>query len=167
MNEKLENESLQLRMNSVSESTLKSRRMQWNSYLEACNKFGWVLLPCEVQQACSYVDHLSRRLAFTSILAYYEAIIVFHPCEGLTTIHFANPVLRATLNGIMRLGSTKGKGKDPLLLHHLTCLSRVANFDVDLEMLVFVTALLMFRTLLRVSHVITSERNKVWTEVIT
>ena len=154
---RLEDESRRLRMNSVSASTLKARHMQWGCYLQACQKFGWVPMPCGVQQACSYVTYLARRLAYTSVLAYYQAIIFFHTCEGLSPVRFANPALQATLNGIKRLGPSKPEGKDPLLPHHLERLAKVIDTDIELEFLVFVAALVMFRTLLRVSHVITSE----------
>ena len=41
-----------LRMNSVAESTLKSRRMQCHCYTKASDLFGWEYFPCRVDQAC-------------------------------------------------------------------------------------------------------------------
>ena len=154
-----------LRLNSVSDATIKSRQMQWNCYLRACVMFDWTPFPCGVDQACKYVTYLSDRLKFSSILAYYQAVIFYHTCEGLEPVRVSNPVLKATLNGIKRLRPSKEVGKDPMFPHHLERIVVVVNFDVELELLVFVAALLMFRSLLRVSHIICSEHTLLRSDV--
>ena len=147
----------QFRMNSVSESTLKARQMQWRAYTGACDLFGWDYLTCGVHQACKYVTYLSERLKFSSIVAYYQSVIFHHTCAGIEPVRISNSVLQSTLKGIKRLEHGKEKGKDPIFPHHLEMISNIVNFEVELEFLVFVASLLMFRTLLRVSHVINSE----------
>ena len=145
-----------MRENSVSESTLKNREMQWRCYLRACNEFGWSPLPCNVNQACLYVTFLSDTLQYTSIVAYYQAVIFFHVCEGLPPTRLSNPVLLATMNGIKRLGASAPRGKDPMFPSHLKEIARVVDYTDIIEILVFVAVLLLFRSLLRVSHVIDS-----------
>ena len=143
-------------MNSIAESTKKTRLGQWRCYTEACLKFGWDVFPCNVEQACMYVSYLARKLRFSSIKAYYQSVIFFHVCAGWEPVRMSNPVLKATLKGIEKLKSGDSKGKDPMLPEHLKKIMRVLDLSSDLELLVYVSSLFMFRTLLRISNIVIS-----------
>ena len=69
----------------------------------------------------------------------------------------SDPVLNATLKGIEKSKSDCTKGKDPILPYHLRRLMWAGDFNLDLEFIVCVAALFMFRTLLRVSNVVQSD----------
>ena len=150
----------------MSQSTLKSREMQWGCYLRACVEYDWAPMPCNVEQACLYVSHLAGNLQYSSILAYYQAVIFFHVCAGLNPVRLSNPVLKATMNGIKRLGPSAPRGKDPIFPCHLREISRVVDYTDIAEYLVFVAALLLFRSLLRVSHVIVSAHTLLRSDVM-
>ena len=154
--EKLEARAKAYRLNSISESTRKSREMQWRCYVKACKCFGWTLFPCDVNQACLYVTYLAERLKFSSVTSYYQAVIFYHVCVGIEPVRMSNPVLKATLKGIERDKGQGEIGKDPMLPHHLRELVKVVDLKDDIEILVLVAAIVMFRTLLRVSHVVFS-----------
>ena len=162
----LEEKARKLRMNSVADSTRKSREMQWNCYLKACCDFGWNPLPCNANQACLYVTYLSDRLKYSSVVAYYQAVIFYHVCAGLEPIRLANSVLKATMNGIKRLAPTASQGKDPIFPTHLKALSKVVDYYDVLELLVFVASLLMFRSLLRISHIVVSDHTLLRSDVM-
>ena len=119
-------------------------------------KFGWTPLPCTVEQACLYVTYLARSLKSSTIKTYYQAVIFRHVCVGLEPVRLSNPVLGATMKGIERSKSEDDGAKDPILPHHLLSILAVANLYCELEFLVWVASLLMFRTLLRVSNVVFS-----------
>ena len=155
-----------LRLNSVSENTKKSREMQWNCYLRACYVFGWKPLPCDAEQACLYVTYLSDRLKYSSVLAYYQAVIFYHVCAGLEPIRSSNSILKATLNGIKRLATAAPQGKDPIFPSHLRSISRIVDCYDVLDMLVFVASLLMFRSLLRISHIVDSAHTLLRSDVV-
>ena len=144
------------RLNSISESTKKTRLGQWRSYTETCLEFGWNVFPCNVDQACMYVSYLARKLKFSSIKAYYQSVIFFHVCAGWEPVRMSNPILRATLKGIEKVKSGDSKGKDPMLPVHLKRIMSVLDLSSYLELLVGVSSLFMFRTLLRVSNVVVS-----------
>ena len=114
-------------------------------------------IPCGVAQACNYVTLLSDELSHSSILTYYQAVIFMHVCVGLEPVRLSNPILNTTLNGIKRSQGLVQKGKDPLFPHHLRVLYNSLNRSDRVETLVFTAALLLFRTLLRVSHVVCSD----------
>ena len=92
----LEDRGRNLRLNSVSENTRKSRAMQWNCYLRACTLFGWKPLSCSSEQACLYVTYMSERLKYSSVVAYYQAVIFYHVCAGLEPVRMSDSILRAT-----------------------------------------------------------------------
>ena len=114
-------------------------------------------MPCSVTQACSYVTLLSDELAYTTILTYYQSGIFMHVCAGLEPVRCSHPVLLSTLNGIKRSQEHVQKGKDPIFPAHLRSISRSVDKSDYLDSIVFVAALLLFRTLLRVSHVVLSD----------
>ena len=144
------------RMNSIIESTKRARTSQWKCYLETCNVYGLSPMPVSVEQACLYITVLAERLKVSSIITYYQAVVFHHVCVGLEPVRLSHPVLKATLKGIEKVKGVGSQGKDPMLPVHLRSLGKVVNFNSEVETLVFVAILLMFRSLLRVSHVVLS-----------
>ena len=156
VNGDLDAKANEYRLNSIADTSKTSRRKHWKDYNATCDRFGWEPLPCGVKQACRYVAFLAERLKFSSICTYYQSVIFYHVCAGLEPVRMSNPVLSATLKGIERLKGECSKGKDPIFPHHLLAVREVINWADELELLVFVACLFMFRTLLRVSHVVCS-----------
>ena len=157
--------SYEFRVNSIADSTKKSRLMQWDTYLKACKFYGWEPFKCSVKQACQYVSWLSSKLEYTSILAYYQAVIFFHVCKGVEPVRMADPVLKSTLAGIKRSKLDHKIGKDPIFPEHLVKVSKVVRIIDEAELLVFVAMLLMFRSLLRVSHIVKSDHTLLRSDV--
>ena len=117
--------------------------------MKTCQEFDWEPMPCNTKHACLYVTILSERLKYSSILAYYQAVIFYHVCAGYQPIRPSDPILRATLKGIEKSKAECQKGKDPILPNHLRRLVKVVDVYDDLELLVCAATLLMFRSLLR------------------
>ena len=113
-------------------------------------------MPISVNQACLYVTYLAENLKVSSIITYYQAIVFYHVCAGLEPVRLSNPTLKATIKGIEKGESKSACGKDPMFPEHLLAMGKVVDFDSNLEVLVFIAVLLMFRTLLRVSHIVSS-----------
>ena len=145
------------RKESVANSTKRNRVIQWRCYLSVCKKFNWRPIPCSVDQACMYVSYLADKMKLSSITTYYQAVVFMHTCQGLDPVTLANPILKATLKGIGNVEGGYEMGKDPLFPADLTAISKVVDKDSKLEMLVFAAMLFLFRTLLRVSHVVCSD----------
>ena len=80
-----------------------------------------------------------------------------HTCQGLDPVTIANPVLKATLKGIGNVEGNVEIPKDSMFPRHLLKISRIVNLSSELEVLMFTAILFLFRTLLRVSHVVSSE----------
>ena len=104
-----------------------------------------------------YVTYLAERLAYSSVICYYGAVVYMHVCNGLEPVRINNPILKATLEGIAR---SKGKGndsKDPILPEHLEKIARVVDVGNVWELATFVAILVLFRTLVRISHAVVSD----------
>ena len=152
----LERKAFEYRKESVAVSTKRSRGIQWNCYLSVCKKFGWNPLPCTVNQACMYVTYLADKMKLSSITTYYQAVVFMHTCKGLDPVTLANPVLKATIKGIGNIEGNVEVGKDPIRPEDIMALCKVVNRSSELEMLVFAAILFLFRTLLRISHIVQS-----------
>ena len=64
--------------------------------------------------------------------------------------------LKATITGIRNQQVTPSNQKDPLLPKHLARIAKHVDFDSRIQRLVWAAICFLFRTLLRVSHVVSS-----------
>ena len=115
-----------LRKASVSKSTLKTRERQWLCYLEVCKKFKWNPFGCTSSQACKYVAYLS----------------------------LTDPMLSQTVKGIKNMETTPEDVKDPVTEKHLSKMFSNAKVKNEFSVLIWTMIIFLFRTLLRVGHVV-------------
>ena len=141
---------------SVSESTLKNRTQQWKCYLRFCTKFSLQPFPCSNAQAALYATFLSEFMVASSITTYIQAVIFFHNIHGHQPPDWKDFELKATMSGIRNLQVTPSNQKDPLFPKHLVKIARVVDNESVIQRLVWAAMCFLFRTLLRVSHVVSS-----------
>ena len=161
----LKEKAIRYRKESIASSTKRNRIIQWNCYLSVCKKFKWSPVPCSVDQACMYVSFLADKMKLSSITTYYQAVVFAHTCQGLEPVTLANPILKATLKGIGNMEGNTEVGKDPLFPKDLIAMSKIVNKSCEVEMLVFTAILFLFRTLLRVSHVVDSKHAAISSDI--
>ena len=56
---------------SVIELTLKTRKHQWQCYINICKKFKWNIYGCSTAQACKCVYFLAKKMQYSSVINYY------------------------------------------------------------------------------------------------
>ena len=140
----------------MAESTLKSRRLQWNCYLRFCSKYSLPVFPCSNAQAALYATFLSEFMVASSITTYIQAVIFFHNIHGHQPPEWKNFNLKSTISGIRNLQTAPSGRKDPLLPKHLARISKVVDKGSAVQKLVWAAMCFLFRTLLRISHVVSS-----------
>ena len=140
----------------MAQSTLRNRTIQWNCYRRFCETYDFDPYPCSVPQAGLYATYLSQYMLHSSITTYILAVVFFHNINGYTPPSLTDHRLRATLKGIQNRQSIPKRQKDPLHPRQLMEIYRVLKRSCDMEMVVWCAMLFLFRTLLRVSHVINS-----------
>ena len=92
----------------------------------------------------------------TSIICYYQAVCFFHGMWGLDYVSMSTTSIKSLLAGIKNVQNTPTMQKDPILPAHLRKMSSVVSLANQYHRLTWTAVLLMFRTLLRVSHIVTS-----------
>ena len=119
-------------------------------------KFGLPTFPCTNNQAALYATHLCQYMVASSISNYIQAVIFFHNLKGLTPPDWRDFNLKATLTGIKNTQEATSNRKDPLLPKHLAKVAKIVDLDSQIQRLVWTAMCFLFRTLLRVSHVVSS-----------
>ena len=145
-----------LRKASVSKSTLNTRERQWACYVKICKKFRWSPYGCNSSQACKYVAFLSKAMRYSSVVNYYQTVIFYHNLKGKPVAGWSDPMLAQTVKGIKNLEQIPEDVKDPLKEEHLYKMFQKVNVRKEFDILVWTVIIFLFRTLLRVGHVVVS-----------
>lgn len=91
-----------------------------------------------------------------SVVTYYQAVLYGHCLEGLEAPSMSTPMLKDILRGLLNQPDGPSVPKDPLRPADLKKLFDVLPLHSDIHLLVWVALLVMFRALLRVSHIVKS-----------
>lgn len=92
----------------------------------------------------------------SSVFTYYQAVIFAHKSLGLEAPPASHPLLKSIFLGQLNAPGRAPVPKDPLRPADIRILASVVNINSEIEVIVWVAMLTMFRALLRVSHVIKS-----------
>ena len=148
---------------SLAESTKKVREGQWACYLRFCKRFKLSPYCSSAHQASLYATFLSKSMVYSSICNYLHAVVYFHNLSGIKPPCLSAAELRTTLLGIKRRSRHNVNVKSPVYPRHL--LSMFTAVQSKHELIVYVASLLLFRCLLRVSHVTRSPHELKWSDV--
>lgn len=89
----------------------------------------------------------------SSILIYYQAVVFYHKVFGLAAPPLSHPYLKSILSGILNIPGSRAVSKDPFTPELLLDLAKFVSLDLDAHVLCWTGLLIMFRSLLRVSHI--------------
>lgn len=140
----------------VSKSTWDLRLRHWKVYVQFCKDYRLPVFPCSVHQAADFISLLGVFMKHSSVLTYYQAVLFMHRLANCVAPPTNVPLLRSILLGILNKEDGSSVKKDPFTPDLLLKVYKVVNFSIHVELLTWIGLLLMFRSLLRVSHVIVS-----------
>lgn len=103
-----------------------------------------------------YVTHLSKFMTHGSIINYIQAIVLAHKFWGLPPPTVSSSSMKLTLAGVKRVGKKPSHSRDPITLKILIKMYNSLNLDRRKCIRFWACCLLLFRSLLRVSHVVAS-----------
>lgn len=149
----------QLMKKSVAPSTLKNRHGQWKCYCRFCGKFGLSKLPCSDDQLSIYCTYMSRFLSHSSLLVYLQAVIFVSKLYGIPPPSMNHPSVKLVLEGAKGNTSELVSGAVPVTLSLLKKMYLGINQLEKLHCVFWASCLLMFFSLLRVSHMTESVHN--------
>lgn len=113
-------------------------------------------LPCSAKKLSIYASYLSSYMSYSSIVTYLQAVIFMHKVNGFEPPSGSSPVVKLTLEGIKRSSKGSSRKRDPIKISHLKRLYSILNVNIDSDLLFWGMCLFLFRTLLRISHVVDS-----------
>ena len=83
-------------------------------------------------------------------------MIFYHNIKGRLIANWSDPMLSQTVKGIKNLETVPEDVKDPLTEKHLGILFRNVKVKSEFSILIWTMIIFLFRTLLRVGHVVVS-----------
>ena len=95
-------------------------------------------------------------MKYTSIVNYYQAVIFSHNVKGLPVAGWSDKLLSQTCKGIKNSNPYVDEAKDPIRPEHLDIMYRKVNMASVYILTIWAMILFLFKTLLRVSHVVSS-----------
>lgn len=95
-------------------------------------------------------------MRYSSVVTYFHAVTHGHRVLGLPGPSVSNPLIKGVLLGLLNDPSGPSRPKDPIRLSDLRKLFGVLPPDSEIHLIVWIALLVMYRTLLRVSHEILS-----------
>lgn len=151
---------------SVASSTWKSRKSQWRCYRRFCTTFQLTPLPCSDDQLSLYGSFLYKYLSHSSMLVYLQAVIFASKLSACTPPSLNFPSVKMVLEGSRRTGKPVGHGAIPVTITTLKELFPNVDLSRRAECVLWASCLLMFFTLLRISHVVDSTHTLLVKDVI-
>lgn len=140
-------------------STRRIRSVQWNCYKHFCQEFRLASIPCSDDQLSLHTCYLSKYLSYSSIINYLQAVIFVHKLSGYPPPSSSSAGVKLTLEGIKKKPVVKHVPRAPITLGLLGKMRLHLNLSIPNHVMLWSCFLLLFRTLLRVSHVTSSPHN--------
>ena len=92
-------------------------------------------------------------MRYSSVINYYQTVIFYHNVRGSQVTSWTDPMLSQTVKGIKIMETTPEDVKDPMTEKHLSMFSNV-KVKNEFSVLMWTMIIFLFRTLLRVGHVV-------------
>ena len=141
-------------------STVRTRQVQWKSYLEFCGEFGFVPLPASPQIFSLYVAHLFDGLEFSSINNHLAAVAPLHSNCNIAPPDLSHPLIRSALDGARRQRTENPHQKRAITAAILELIaSHLAIIDQPIRDPFWAAAIVAFFSLSRSADLFAASRN--------
>ena len=152
-----------------SENTHRARKSQWKRYFAFCEEFSLIPLPADVETVGVYITYLARKCCYITITNYLSGLWALHDHWGVPHLDPTTYIIRSTLKGAKRLLGCESVQADPLSPDDLLKIYYVLDLSIFANLQFWAALCLMYRCLLRVSHVVSSPHTMMvkdlgWTE---
>ena len=95
-------------------------------------------------------------MRYSSVINYYQTVSFYHNVKGRPVANLSDPMLSQTVKGIKNLETIPEDVKDPLTEKHLDMMFEYVEVKNEFSILIWTMIIFLFRTLLRVGHVVVS-----------
>ena len=140
---------------SLKDSTKKNIATHLKSYQIFCDRFGFDLFPCDNKQLCRYGQYLARNFRSADAVCNYQSgIRTCHALLGLQVPDIQDRQMQMFIKGLKRILVHAVKQAEPVTPELLLRLSKVVNYQDDVEMVAWVAVLLGFYMFMRKSNLV-------------
>ena len=140
---------------SIKASTKKNLCIHLNSYRYFCDRFGFDLFPCDNKQLCRYGQYLARTFkSAESVGNYQSGIRTCHALLGLPIPDPSERQMQMFAQGLRRILLHAIKQAEPMTPELLLRMSKVVNYQDDVEIVAWVAVLLGFYMFMRRSNLV-------------
>lgn len=95
-------------------------------------------------------------MVYSSVLAYINGVTFMLKLKGYKPPDISDTMIKMTLSGLKRDDKSSSRKRDPVKLSHLKRIYKSLKCEIDIDLLFWSMCLFLFRTLLRVSHIVSS-----------
>ena len=139
----------------LKESTKKNLLTHLKAYEKFCNRYLLQYFPCDTQQLCRFGQHLSSTFQSPDAVGnYISGIRTCLALLGLEVPPAQDKQMQMFLQGLKRIMAHAVKQAAPITPEILLRLSRVVNYQDQVEMISWVGVLLGFYMFLRKSNLV-------------
>ena len=105
---------------------------------------------------CINIYFLSKSMRYSLVINYYQTVIFYHNIKRRAVASWSDPMLAETVKGITNMETLPEDVKDPLTEKHLKIMFQYINVKNEVCVLFWTMIIFLFRTLLRVGHMVMS-----------
>ena len=137
-------------------NTWKTKKSQWKRYMDFCNGFRLTPMPADAETIGLYITHLAKKCCYVTIINYVSAVWALHDHWGVPHIDATTFLISSTLRGAKRLLGCESTPSDPLSPAQMRAIWSQLDMNVYSDLQFWTALCVMYRCLLRVSHVVAS-----------
>lgn len=145
-------------------ATIRMRKIQWRCYLKFCKLFKFQCLPCTDEQLSLFASYISQFMTYSSVANYLQSVVWTHKLCNIYPPSVSSDIVKITLAGVKRR-SKPPQRKDPITIRHLLTIFPFLDMTRTVNIMYWSCLLILFRSLLRVSHVVKSDHTLLKSDV--
>ncbi|GAV00032.1 hypothetical protein RvY_10945-1, partial [Ramazzottius varieornatus] len=108
-----------LKANSTAISSQRTRKSQWNRFIDFCTEYHLTSLLCESHTVALYIAYLSSSLQYTTVLNYVAAFMSMHHFSELSPPSWSNHEIQQALQGLKQGSKELPCRRLPITRSHL------------------------------------------------
>ena len=138
------------------DNTWKARKSQWRRYHLFCEDFRLTPLPAAAETIGLYITFLARKCCYVTICNYVSGVWALHDYWGIPHVDATTFLISSTLRGAKRLLGCESIQAPPLSPKDMGRIWYSMDLNKLCDVQFWCALTIMYRCLLRVSHVVTS-----------
>lgn len=149
-----------LRINPYAQSSLKTRRNQWQQFEVFCARYNLCSLPATEKTLCPFIAHLAKSLEYTTIVNYAVGVVSYHHFHDKKAPELQHFAVKQALAGMQHARTELPNRRNAVTLERLDVLGRSLHvLPKNVRKMMWVACLTAFFFLLRRANLFETNRS--------